>query len=425
MKPVFLSAATLLLASVNAGWVDPDSPLQAQTTLSLVENDKRLYQLVFSDEFEQDGRSFHDGNDPRWTAMNKNDYTNNPLHYYSADSIRTSNGVLNITTSIDPKNFTVFNEKYSKYNLQYKEIKSGMLQSWNKFCYTGGIVEFSAKLPGSPSIGGLWPAIWMMGNMARATYVNSSDLIWPFSTNVCDNRTRNAQLVNSCPDSNNNAQYNMPKNRGRGAPEVDVLEMMYMDMFEHPILSSSLQVAPGVDHNRPVPGHVPNNSMNWYEGIEYGNGSSINTYFYGTTVWQKRKRSCQTDALSATTNVEDDHFYKHHTYRVEWEPPEEGGSDGYLQWFMDDKLIMALHGDSMKNVSQTEIPSEPMYLIMNTAISKDWAFPDAYFLNCKHKCWSCFDPRCADCALPKGYCSNFPASKSAHSSIHRRPYRSI
>lgn len=184
--------------------------------------------------------------------------TNNPLHYYSADSIRTSNGVLNITTSIDPKNFTVFNEKYSKYNLQYKEIKSGMLQSWNKFCYTGGIVEFSAKLPGSPSIGGLWPAIWMMGNMARATYVNSSDLVWPFSTNVCDNRTRNAQLVNSCPDSNNNAQYNMPKNRGRGAPEVDVLEMMYMDMFEHPILSSSLQVAPGVDHNRPIPGHVPN-----------------------------------------------------------------------------------------------------------------------------------------------------------------------
>ena len=183
--------------------------------------------------------------------------TNNPLHYYSADSVRTGKGVLNITTSIDPKNFTVFNDEYSEYNLQYKEIKSGMLQSWNKFCFTGGIVEFSAKLPGSPSIGGLWPAIWMMGNMARATYVNSSDLVWPFSTNVCDNRTRNSQLVNSCPD-NNNAQYNMPENRGRGAPEVDVLEMMYMDMFEHPLLSSSLQVAPGVEHHRPIPGHVPN-----------------------------------------------------------------------------------------------------------------------------------------------------------------------
>jgi hypothetical protein len=76
---------------------------------------------------------------------------------------------------------------------------------------------------------------------------------------------------------------------------------------------------------------------------------------------------------------------------------------------MDGTLIVALFGDSMQQTSQTEIPSEPFYLIMNTAISKDWAFPDAYFLDCKHKCWSCFDPRCAQCALPKGYCRNFPA----------------
>jgi hypothetical protein len=30
---------------------------------------------VFSDEFEKDGRSFKNGNDPRWTAINKNDCT--------------------------------------------------------------------------------------------------------------------------------------------------------------------------------------------------------------------------------------------------------------------------------------------------------------------------------------------------------------
>ena len=28
---------------------------------------------VFSDEFDAEGRTFHDGNDPRWTAINKND----------------------------------------------------------------------------------------------------------------------------------------------------------------------------------------------------------------------------------------------------------------------------------------------------------------------------------------------------------------
>ena len=46
---------------------------------------------------------------------------------------------------------------------------------------------------------------------------------------------------------------------------------------------------------------------------------------------------------------------------------------------------------------------------MNTAISKDWGFPDAWFLDCKCKCWSCFDP-CCQCGLPDGYCRNFPAS---------------
>jgi len=35
---------------------------------------------------------------------------------------------------------------------------SGMLQSWNKFCFVGGIVEFSAKLPGDSGTAGLWPA---------------------------------------------------------------------------------------------------------------------------------------------------------------------------------------------------------------------------------------------------------------------------
>lgn len=139
MKVVLLFAAALLVLGVNAGWLDPDTPLEAQTTTSF-ENEERPYELVFSDEFEQNGRTFHDGDDPRWTAMNKNDDTNNPLHYYSHDAVRTSNGVLNISTSIDPKNFSVFNEESKKYNLKYKEVKSGMIQSWNKFCFTGAFV---------------------------------------------------------------------------------------------------------------------------------------------------------------------------------------------------------------------------------------------------------------------------------------------
>lgn len=186
--------------------------------------------------------------------------TNNPLHYYSHENVRTCNGVLRLTTAINPRNFTEYNPTKGRDDQrQYKEIQSAMLQSWNKFCFTGGIVEFSAKLPGSPKVGGLWPAVWMMGNLARAVYVNSSERLWPFSTNVCDNRTRYSQLINSCFDTSN--PHHMPNDRGRGAPEIDLLECMYMaDLFEHPILSVSLQVAPGIvaPKHRPVPGHAPN-----------------------------------------------------------------------------------------------------------------------------------------------------------------------
>jgi hypothetical protein len=52
----------------------------------------------------------------------------------------------------------------------------------------------------------------------------------------------------------------MPKGRGRGAPEIDLLEVMMMDEhFSNPIISTSLQVAPGVpDAKRPELGHDPN-----------------------------------------------------------------------------------------------------------------------------------------------------------------------
>lgn len=79
------------------GWVDPDSPLKARSARALTKGDDRQFELVrfrchdlsiryiiahiylllalkvFSDEFEVEGRTFNDGNDPRWTAIHKND----------------------------------------------------------------------------------------------------------------------------------------------------------------------------------------------------------------------------------------------------------------------------------------------------------------------------------------------------------------
>jgi beta-glucanase (GH16 family) len=35
-----------------------------------------------------------------------------------------------------------------------KNYTSGMVQSWNKFCFTGGILEMSIELPGEAESGG-------------------------------------------------------------------------------------------------------------------------------------------------------------------------------------------------------------------------------------------------------------------------------
>jgi len=46
--------------------------------------------------------------------------------------------------------------------------KGGMIATWNKFCFTGGLIEASVQLPGRYDVSGLWPAIWTMGNLGRA-----------------------------------------------------------------------------------------------------------------------------------------------------------------------------------------------------------------------------------------------------------------
>ena len=70
----------------------------------------------------------------------------------------TMNGVLNITTILKDNNYKAFNETKKKYYVDTKHVQSAMVQGWNKFCMTGGIIEYSAKLPGKSSVGGLWPA---------------------------------------------------------------------------------------------------------------------------------------------------------------------------------------------------------------------------------------------------------------------------
>lgn len=150
----------------------------------------------------------------------------------------------------------------------------------------------------------------------------------------------------------------------------------------------------------------------WYQP-GFGEGASLNEYFYGVHVTHETETESyafQTDTISVNYRLDDTSFWnRQHLFRIEWEPPSlEDGSGGYIHWFIDNQFVASIEGEELQRVSQTEIPSEPMYLIMNLAVSRDWSFPDAWFLGCEHKCWSCFDPNC-QCALPVGYCETFPA----------------
>ena len=122
-------------------------------------------------------------------------------------------------------------------------------------------MEFNAKLPGDPTVGGLWPALWMLGNLARATYVGSSNYIWPYSYNRCDEKNRHSQKISACSKG---GHYSLKEGRGRGSPEIDILEaMMGSDEklpstnVTRPYFSTSLQIAPGIDNNRPNLGKLP------------------------------------------------------------------------------------------------------------------------------------------------------------------------
>ena len=125
-----------------------------------------------SDEFNVEGRSFKDGHDKMWTALDKSDddYSasgGGSLHFYNSSAVTTVDGMLKIASYIEPTRWNRLDPVNKNNVAEKKDFKSGMVQSWNKMCFTGGIVEVDFIMPGDPFIGGLWPAIWILGNLGR------------------------------------------------------------------------------------------------------------------------------------------------------------------------------------------------------------------------------------------------------------------
>ncbi|KAF8143499.1 beta-glucan synthesis-associated protein-domain-containing protein [Mycena galopus ATCC 62051] len=111
----------------NFGLIDLDTPKEMYNINGYADPSQAL-QLVFSDEFEMDGRTFYPGDDPYWEAVDLHYWQTGDMEWYDPSAIITRNGALeiNLTQVADPS---------TNHNLSYM---SGMITTWNKIGGTEG-----------------------------------------------------------------------------------------------------------------------------------------------------------------------------------------------------------------------------------------------------------------------------------------------
>nr|AAQ72769.1 beta-1,6-glucan synthetase [Pneumocystis carinii] len=335
------------LLNATRGLIDPDTP---EEFYELKNKDGKIYKLVFSDEFNKNGRTFYPGDDQFWEAVDLHYWSTLSLEWYDPDAITTNDGFLEIRL-----------DSFRNHDLNYR---SGMLQSWNKLCLKGGIIEASISLPGRGDTSGLWPAFWMMGNLGRPGFGASTEGTWPYSYDNCDigitpNQSDHTGLSFlpgmklpgcTCPNSDHPSP-----GKGRGAPEIDIIEAS-VDLSLHiGEASQSVQFAP-FDIQ-----HKPN-----YDHMIIYNAEKTHINPYHGNVFQ------QTFSCITYLNNEWYNGYKFQTYGLEYRP----GRKGYIEWFIGDQTTWKMKSESVGpngNIGQRLISEEPMAIIINLALSETFS----------------------------------------------------
>lgn len=359
-----------------ASLIDPDTPPNALTRTSAA--DGASYHLVFSDEFEKEGRTFWPGDDPFWEAMDLYYGATGDYEYYSPEAVNTTGGALTITMT----------QKIT-HNLNFQ---SGMLQSWNKFCFQGGYIEFSMKMPGSPSTSGYWPGLWLMGNLARPGYAGSTDGMWPYSYASCDaGILRNQTWVNgtgpegaihstgtysvggqvsflsgmrspscTCPGEDHPGPN---VNVARSSPELDILEAQIQNHqgVSHGYASQSYQIAPF---------DLAYEWVNTSAAVKIWDDDITQVNSYKGNVYQ--------EAVSSLTQIPDvgyvDSSDQYVTYGVEYHPDWNEDGSGSITWYVGGKPSWSVNGKAMlanppMDIGIRTVSVEPMTIIMNLGMS--------------------------------------------------------
>ncbi|KAH9875112.1 hypothetical protein J1614_004601 [Plenodomus biglobosus] len=345
-----------LLTNLRQGLIDPDTPQDAMTRTS-ADGSKQV--LVFSDEFNTDGRTFYDGDDAYFQAVDIWYGATQDLEWYDPDAAYTENGTL------------VF--KFDQIKNHGLDYRSGMVQSWNKFCYKGGHVEASISLPGRGDVSGFWPGFWTMGNLARPGYLGSTDGLWPYSYHdECDvGITPNQSSYDGLsflpgmklPACTCKGEDHPSPGKSRTAPEIDALEgsVHFLGPGETNavgVVSQSFQAAP---------------FDIWYQpDYDY-----VEVYDNSITMMNAYKGGVYQQAVSGLTNLNTD-WYNGKQYQ-KYSFDYKTGKDGWITWYVGDDKTWTFRPESTRpngNIGARVIPEEPMTIIANFGMSNSFAAID-------------------------------------------------
>ncbi|KAJ3490570.1 hypothetical protein NLI96_g1324 [Meripilus lineatus] len=367
----------------NFGLIDVDTPTNVYTKADYVNG--KNWQLIFSDEFNVDGRSFYPGDDPYWEAVDLHYWQTNNMEWYDPAAITTKDGSLVITLS----------EKET-HDLHYQ---GGMMSTWNKFCFTGGLIEASVVLPGVNNVVGLWPAIWTMGNLGRAGYGASLEGMWPYTYDSCDvgtvkNQTYKglpvAATINGDPTEDGALSF-LPGQRlsrctcaGESHPGPIHADGTYVVALLPKLISSRLRYVTFIT-GKPLTGQVSqssqwapfNNEYVWFNTsdnliIPDADTSFLNTYRGGA--FQQATSvvtECNQQAYELTGGVFE-------TYGFQYKPGFDGA---YITWISSGTVAWTLKqagmaADTTVEIGPRPVPQEPMYIIVNLGMSTNFGHVD-------------------------------------------------
>ncbi|KAH8792942.1 beta-glucan synthesis-associated protein [Flagelloscypha sp. PMI_526] len=360
----------------NVALVDKDTPDDVKIKKSY--NGGKNMKLVFSDEFNHDGRSFYPGDDPYWEAVDLHYAATGNMEWYDPQAITTANGALEITLS-----------RKNEHDLDFQ---GGMIATWNKFCFTGGMIETAVQLPGMTNVRGLWPAVWMMGNLGRAGYGATTEGLWPYSYDECDVGAAPNQTIGGLPEaattsgSDGGALSWLPGQRlsrctcpgekhpgpthsdgtyvGRSSPEIDIFEAQIEDDGGH--VSQSAQWAP-FNHAYEFINTTTTTNINDLT-VSKGNPYKGGILQQATSVVSKTNQDCYDQSGTGCFTV----------IGVEYKP---GFDNAYITWLNDNKVTWtiqssALAADPLVQIKARPISQEPMYIIANLGISNGFQTVD-------------------------------------------------